>query len=200
MGADPITISVDSSELRAALNTDAGLNAVITLQVEGDSQLSIITDLQRHPVRRDVLHVDFLRVDPDAEVVVDVPLILFGEAKKITQANGMVDQVAHHLTLVARPADIPDEIRVDVSDLDVGSSLRTSDIVLPAGVRPAGDPDAPFAVGVITRSTMEFMRAEEEAEAAEELAEVEAADAAEAEGEGDGDGDRESGSEGSDRS
>jgi large subunit ribosomal protein L25 len=107
--------------------------------------------------------------------------------------------VAHHLTLVARPADIPDEIRVDVSDLDVGSSLRTSDIVLPAGVRPAGDPDAPFAVGVITRSTMEFMRAEEEAEAAEELAEVEAADAA-AEAEGDGDGDGESGSEGSDRS
>ena len=166
MGSEPLTVSVDKTDLRVALNTDAGLNALITLDVEGGRQLSIIKDLQRHPVRRDVLHVDFLRIDADQEVEVDIPLVLTGEAKKVTQASGMVDQVMHHLPVLAKPADIPVEVTADVSDLEVGSSLRVSDIELPAGVTPAGDPDATFAVGLITRSTKEYLRqlkAEEEA-------------------------------------
>ena len=169
MGSEPLTVSVDTGDLRAALNTDAGLNALITLDVDGGKQLSIVTDLQRHPVRRDVLHVDFLRIDPDQEVEVDIPLVLTGEAKKVTQASGMVDQVMHHLPVLAKPADIPTELTADVSDLEVGSSLRVTDIELPAGVTPAGDPDATFAVGLITRSTKEYLRQqkaeEEEAEA-----------------------------------
>jgi large subunit ribosomal protein L25 len=195
LGSDPVTVSIDSAELRAALNTEAGTNALITLDVEGDTQLSIITDLQRHPVRRDVLHVDFLRVDPDAEVTVEVPLVLVGEAKKITQASGMVDQIMHHVPVRARPGDIPVEVRADVSDLEVGISLRVIDIHLPDGVTPAGDPEAPFAVGVITRSTKEFLRAERLAEEEAEMAEFEGVEGeAPAEGEdgaaaGDGDGD-----------
>ena len=168
MGAEPLVVSVDNTELRVALNTEAGINALISLDVDGGRQLSIVKDLQRHPVRRDVLHVDFLRIDPDHEVEMDVPLILTGEAKKVTQASGMVDQVMHHLPLRAKPADIPTEVTVDVSELEVGSSLRVSDIELPAGVTSGGDPDATFAVGLITRSTKEYLRqlraAEEEAE------------------------------------
>ena len=184
MGDNPIAVSVDRADLRGALSTDAGLNALITLEVDGDRQLSIVKDLQRHPVRRDVLHVDFLRIDPDHEVEVDVPLVLVGEAKKVTQASGMVDQVMHQVPLLAKPSDIPTEVTADVSDLEVGSSLRVSDIELPAGVTPAGDPDATFAVGLITRSTKEYLRQqkalEEEAEALivmGEAAEVEEADA-----------------------
>ena len=194
LGADPINISVEGLELRAALNTEAGLNALITLDVEGDKQLSIVTDLQGHPVRRDVLHIDFLRIDPDAEVLVEVPLVLIGDAKLVIQASGMVDQIIHNLSVSARPTDIPVEVQADVSDLEVGSSLRVSDIVLPDGVTPAGDPDATFAVGVITRSTKEFLRAER---LAEEEAELEAAELLEAEGEDEdgapaGDGDEDS--------
>ena len=170
MGAEPVTVSVDQTDLRAALNTDAGLNALITLDIEGGRQLSIIKGLQRHPVRRDVLHVDFLRIDADHEVEVEIPLVLIGEAKKVTQASGMVDQVMHHLPVRAKPDAIPVELTADVSDLEVGSSLRVSDIELPAGVMPAGDPDATFAVGLITRSTKEYMRQQrEEEEAAEAL-------------------------------
>ena len=170
MGAEPVTVSVDQTDLRAALNTDAGLNALITLDIEGGRQLSIIKDLQRHPVRRDVLHVDFLRIDADDEVEVEIPLVLIGEAKKVTQASGMVDQVMHNLPVRAKPNAIPVEVTADVSDLEVGSSLRVSDIELPAGVMPAGDPDATFAVGLITRSTKEYMRQQrEEEEAAEAL-------------------------------
>ena len=169
MGDNPIQVSVDRADLRGALSTDAGLNALITLEVDGDRQLSIVKDLQRHPVRRDVLHVDFLRINPALVVEMEVPLLLTGEAKKVTQASGMVDQVMHSVPLLAKPADIPVEVTADVSDLEVGSSLRVSDIALPAGVTAAGDPDATFAVGLITRSTKEYLRQqkalEEEAEA-----------------------------------
>ena len=164
MGAEAVAVSVDMTDLRVALATDAGINAVITLDVDGGRQVSIVKDLQRHPVRRDVLHVDFLRIDPDREVEMDVPLILTGEAKKVTQASGMVDQVMHHLPLRAKPADIPTEVTVDVSELEVGSSLRVSDIEFPAGVTPGGDPDSTFAVGLITRSTKEYLRQQRAAE------------------------------------
>ena len=184
MGQEPVTVSVDKTDLRVALTTDAGLNALITLDIDGGRQLSIIKDLQRHPVRRDVLHVDFLRIDPDREVEVDVPLLLIGEAKKVTQASGMVDQVMHRLPVLAKPSDIPVEVTADVSDLEVGSSLRVSDIELPAGVAASGDPDATFAVGLITRSTKEYLRQqkalEDEAEAAIIMAEAVEADEADA--------------------
>ena len=170
MGAEPVTVSVDQTDLRVVLNTEAGLNALITLDLDGGRQLSIVKDLQRHPVRRDVLHVDFLRIDPDQEVEVDIPLVLIGEAKKVTQASGMVDQVMHHLTVLAKPADIPAEVTADVSDLEVGSSLRVSDIELPEGVTASGDQDTTFAVGLITRSTKEYLRQQKaEEEAAEAL-------------------------------
>ena len=172
-----MAVAVDLGDLRVALSTDAGLNALITLDVEGDQQLSIVKDLQRHPVRRDILHVDFLRIDPDNEVEIEVPLVLTGEPKKVTQASGMVDQVMHHVPVRAKPADIPVEVTADVSDLEVGSSLRISDINFPDGVAPAGETDAAFAVGLITRSTKEYLRqlkaAQEEEEAIIPVDEVE---------------------------
>jgi large subunit ribosomal protein L25 len=187
MGGNPIAVSVDKADLRGALSSEAGLNALITLDVDGEQHLSIVKDLQRHPVRRDVLHVDFLRIDPDREVEMEVPLILIGEAKKVTQASGMVDQVMHRVPLLARPAAIPTEVTADVSDLEVGSSLRVSDIALPAGVTAAGDPDATFAVGLITRSTKEYLRQqkalEEEAEALIVMGETEEGEEADAEDE-----------------
>ena len=174
LGGEPLTVSFDLIDLRVALSTEAGLNAVITLDLDGDQQLSIVKDLQRHPVRRDVIHVDFVRIDPEAEVEVEVPLILTGEPKKVTLASGMVDQMMHQLPVRAKPADIPVEVFADVSDLEVGFSLRVIDIQLPSGVVPSGDPDAPFAVGLITRSTKEYLRqlkAEEEEAAAQLLEE-----------------------------
>ena len=184
MGEHSVAVSVDRADLRGALSTEAGLNALIMLDINGDRHLSIVKELQRHPVRRDVLHVDFLRIDPDREVEVEVPLVLTGEAKQVTQASGMVDQVMHRVPLLAKPSDIPAEVTADVSELEVGSSLRVSDIALPAGVTPAGDPDATFAVGLITRSTKEYLRQqkalEEEAEALIVMGEAEDADEADA--------------------
>ncbi len=160
LDADPVAVSVDWPELRRALTTDAGLNAVITLRIEGEDHLSVIRDLQRHPVRRDVIHVDFLRVRADQEIEAEVPLVLVGEATLVLRADGMVDQTMYHLTINAKPAAVPDEIEVDISDLDLGGSVKVSDVVLPAGVSTDVDADEAIANAVITRSTREAMAAD----------------------------------------
>ena len=181
LSQDPVSIDVAWADLREALTTDAGVNAVIHLKIGGKKQMSIVKDIQRHPVGRDVTHVDFLRIDPDQDVTVDVPLVMVGDAKAVTDADGMVDQNLFSLTINAAPDNIPNELEVDISDLTVGDSLRVADIALPAGVTTDVDPEETVAVGMITRSTLEAM-------AADEAAEAEAAAALELEGAEDGEG------------
>ncbi|MCY3849958.1 MAG: 50S ribosomal protein L25 [Acidimicrobiaceae bacterium] len=170
---EPVSVSVAWPDLRVALNTDAGMNALITLDIEGERQLSIVKDLQRHPVRRDVIHVDFLRVTADQEIEVDVPLVLVGEALEVTRANGMVDQTLYTLTVSAKPADVPDEIEVDVSGLTLGDSVKVGEVVLPPGVVTATDPDDSVATSLVTRSTREAMAAAEAASAEAAIADEE---------------------------
>ena len=181
LSQDPVSIDVAWSDLRLALTTDAGVNAVIHLELSGEKQMSIVKDIQRHPVRRDVTHVDFLRIDPKQDVTVDVPIVMIGEAKEVTDADGMVDQNLFSLTVNAAPDSIPNEFEVDISGLTIGDSLRVGDIVLPSGVTTDVDIEETVAVGMITRSTLEAMAADEAAEA-EALAAEEAAEAAEGEG------------------
>jgi len=172
LSQDPVSIDVDWPELRRVLTTDAGVNAVIHLEFGGEKQMSIVKDIQRHPVRRDVTHIDFLRIDPKRDVTVDVPVVMVGEAKEVTDADGMVDQNMFSLSVNAAPDNIPNELEIDISDLTVGDSKRVGDISLPIGVTTDVDLEETVAVGMITRSTLEAMAAEEAAEAAAEAAEA----------------------------
>ncbi|MBT5904643.1 MAG: 50S ribosomal protein L25 [Acidimicrobiaceae bacterium] len=171
LSQDPVSIDVDWPDLRRALTTDAGVNAVIHLEFGGAKQMSIVKDIQRHPVRRDVIHVDFLRIDPKQDVTVDVPIVMVGEAKEVSDADGMVDQNLFSLTVNSAPDSIPNELEIDISDLVIGDSKRVGDIALPAGVTTDVDVEETVAVGMITRSTLEAMAADEAAE--EEAAELE---------------------------
>ena len=190
LGEDPLAVTVEWTELRKALTTEAGVNALITLDIDGSRQLSIVKDIQRHPTRRDVLHVDFIRLDPNAEVEVEVPVVLTGEARKLTQVSGMVDQSMFTLSVYSRPDNIPTELTADVTELDVNETITVADVALPEGVRTEVDPEESIASGVVTRSTLEAMRAEEEAEAAALLEgeEGEAGEAGAGEGDDGGDG------------
>ena len=171
LGQDPEIFSVDYSELRGALTTDAGLNALIQLSINGTNQLTILKTLQRHPVKDEVIHVDFVRVDPKQELAVEVPIVLEGVAKKVTDQNGMVDQTMFSLSVLSLPDAIPNELTADVSELEINDAIRVSDVVLPEGVRTEVDPEEAIAVGTVTRSTMESIAAEEasELEADEEM-------------------------------
>jgi large subunit ribosomal protein L25 len=141
LGSDPVAVAVEWSSLRQALTTDAGLNALISLDVGGEVQLSIVKEMQRDPVRRDITHVDFLRIDRDAEISVEVPIVLVGEAEKVERENGNVTHALFTLHITAKPDSIPNEIEVDISELEIGDSIRVEDLKLPAGVTTDVDPE-----------------------------------------------------------
>lgn len=175
-GKDAVAVAVVWRDLRHALVGEAGLNALIDLQVDGSNELVIVKDLQRHPVRRDVLHVDFLRINRDEELTVDVPITLLGEATEVLRADGVVDQSMHALSVTAKPNDIPNELTIDISGLTLGDTLRVADLLLPTGVTTSVDPEEP----VVSTSA----GAELDIEPAEEDVEGEAGEGAEgAEGE-----------------
>lgn len=166
-GIDPISVSVARRELRAALHTEAGLNALINLQVDGGSHLTIVKELQRHPVRNEVTHVDFLVINRDEVLTVDVPIILEGEAREVAAADGTVDQQLFALTVQAKPGSIPNELTVDISGMTIGDAIRVGDIALPSGVETPVDAEEPVVTAQITRATIEAEELEAEAEAAE---------------------------------
>lgn len=155
LGRDAVAVSVPWPDLRRALTTEAGLNALITLDVDGQKDLAIIKDLQRHPVRRNVLHIDFLRVDPDALVAVEVPLILVGEAKLVEARKGIVDQPLKTLTVKAKPADIPSQIEIDITNLDIGVAITVETLTMPAGVTTDIDNSIQLVLGLATRFSAE---------------------------------------------
>ena len=196
LGQDNVTVAVPWPDLRAALTTEAGLNALITLEVDGNEDLTIVKDMQRDPVRRDVVHVDFLRVSRDVEILVEVPIILEGEAEKVEQEDGTVSHLLFNLAVYAKPGAIPNELTIDVSNMVVGDAIRVGDLQLPEGARTEVDEDEVIATAQISRETIEVAEEEEFIEALDELAEA----AAESEGEGGGDESGEGGDDGGDSS
>jgi len=147
LDAGPIPVTVEWRPLREALTTEAGLNALIDLDVDGDISLTVVKELQRHPIRGDVLHIDFLRVSADAEITVEVPIVLEGEAKAVLSEDGTVDHLLFTLAINAKPADIPNELTVDISALTIGSAIHVSDIALPEGVSTDVDGDETVVSG-----------------------------------------------------
>ena len=148
LGGDAVTVSVEWRDLRHALTTEAGMNALINLEIDGHaSELTIVKEMQRHPIKRSVLHIDFLRVSRDVAIEVEVPIVLTGEAEQVTRDGGTVDQALFHLTISAKPGSIPNELVVDISGLTIGDAVRVGDIALPDGVETEVDADEPVVIG-----------------------------------------------------
>ena len=148
LGSDAVSVSVDWRELRHALTTEAGMNALINLEIDGHaSELTIVKEMQRHPIKRTVLHVDFLRIDRDVAIEVEVPITMEGEAEQVMREGGLVEQALFHLTVKAKPGSIPNELTIDISSLTIGESLRVSDLALPPGVETDVDPEEAVAIG-----------------------------------------------------
>jgi large subunit ribosomal protein L25 len=160
-GMDPLSVSVDRRELRAALSGAAGLNTILDVTVDGTVYPSLIKDIQRHPVRRNVDHIDFIQVNLNEEVVVGVPVRLEGEAKDVSQNGGLVDLSMTEVEVTTTPRNIPDEVVIDVTEMMMDTVIRVEDLDLPSGVVPTHDADAPV-VTVLTMRTP-VLDAEEEA-------------------------------------
>lgn len=171
LGTDPVSVSVAWRELRRCLITEAGTNAIINLDVAGTTYLSMVKEIQRHPVRRDVIHVDFLAVDPNKPVHVEIPVVVTGEAKKVANLQGMVDQQLFKIQIAALPNAIPSTVHVDISDLEIGSVITVDSIVMPAGCTANMAGTATVVQGLATRSTI-MLQAEAKAASSAPAAEA----------------------------
>ncbi len=140
VGAEPLAVAVNAKEFRTAVSGEQGLNTLLELDADGRRFLVMAREIQRHPVRGTVAHVDFQIVDPTKPVVADVALHIIGDAVEVRHADWEVDQQLFSLELRTRPDQIPTHIDVDISELRVGGTIRVADLALPAGVEPVGDP------------------------------------------------------------
>jgi large subunit ribosomal protein L25 len=138
-GVTPVPVAVNAKAFRTAVSGEQGLNSLITLDADGTSYTVMAREIQRHPVRGTVAHIDFQVVDPNRPVVAEVPLHLTGDAVEVRHADWEVDQQMFSIELRARPDSIPNFIEVDISGLTVGAAIRVSDLVLPKGVEAVGD-------------------------------------------------------------
>jgi large subunit ribosomal protein L25 len=178
-GVDPLPVAVDAKDLRAALTTDAGLNALLALKLDGSTHLTMAKVVQRHPVRGTVAHVDFQIVRRDEVVTAEVPIVLVGEATLVHRDDGHVDHQLFNIAVHAVPGRIPNAVEVDVSGLTIGQTIRVAELGLPTGVTTELDPEAPVVVGQAPQvSEADLVPEGEEAvaeEGAEAVAEGEAA-------------------------
>ncbi|WP_428266968.1 50S ribosomal protein L25 [Haliangium sp.] len=169
---DPISIEFDNRAFRASLDPGKRRNTLIDLTIEGGDGGPrtfpvMVKDYQIHPIRRELEHVDFVAVDPEAEIEVDVPLEFTGKSKGVV-LGGVLHVVRRRLDVRCKPANIPTKIDVDISNLDANDALHVSDLSLPAGANAATPPQ----LTVITCTAPEA----DEAEAGEGGAEAAAAE------------------------
>lgn len=175
---DPTSVTVAGRELHAALHTAAGLNAIINVEVAGDSNvLTVAREIQRDPVRGDITHLDFIKVSLDVAIEAEVGISYVGTPVGVTDEGGVVETIETSVTVEALPTQIPPSIELDVSEMEVGDVLKIEDLPAIEGVTYVDDPERPLVTVLIPRiveEEPEEVEGEEELEEGEEGAEAEA--------------------------
>jgi large subunit ribosomal protein L25 len=194
---EPVSFSVDARELRAALHASG---AVVDLVVGGVSEPAVLKDAQRHPVRGEMTHIDFVRVNLDVAIQAVVPLIVVGadESPGVVE-GGVVDQPIREVNVEALPNEIPESIEISAAELNIGETAPLSAAVVPAGVTLLDDADLVVVSLLAPRLEVEETIEEE----TELIGEGDAAESASDEGDagdggGDGGGDESGGESGDD--
>ncbi|MEM8926253.1 MAG: 50S ribosomal protein L25 [Actinomycetota bacterium] len=154
LGKDPVTVAVEYTDLRDALKTEAGMNTVLQLDVDGGTtETVIVRSVQRHPIRRVVTHADFMRVDPDQKVTVKVPIKLVGDGSAVTNEGGLIEQKMFEIEVLVSPLDIPSEIEADLSTMTMDQRISVADLDLPEGVESAVAEEISVVIPVASRAS-----------------------------------------------
>ena len=172
-GSEATSVAVDQRLLTSALHTDAGRNVLIDLHVDGQTFLTLARDLQRDPVRGTILHVDFLKINRDQAITVDVPIHIEGESPGVRE-GGVVEHHLWNLSVECLPTNVPDRIVAEISRVALGEAVHVRDIVAPEGVTILTDPDEIVLSVVVPQ----VLKVEEEVPAAAEGEEVAAEEGA----------------------
>jgi large subunit ribosomal protein L25 len=138
----PESVAVDPKPFMRILHSASGLNTLITLKVQGGTDARVLVkDVQLDPVSHHPLHADFYRVNMDRKINVTVPVVLRGESRGVKLDGGVLDFVHREIEVEVLPANIPDSIEVDVTDLGIGDSVHVRDVASHAAWTPISDPD-----------------------------------------------------------
>jgi large subunit ribosomal protein L25 len=154
LGNDTVTVTVPQRELAHILAGASGANTLINLEFDGDSMLTLVRQIQRHPTRGELVHVDFIRIRRDVAVSADVPLHLVGEPAGVRD-GGLLEQLVFSVTVEAMPGNIPVVFELDVSELVIGDQRRASELSLPADVTTQLDPETVVAQVAAPRVVVE---------------------------------------------
>jgi len=179
-GTKPQHLSIDARQFGQALRTDAGANVLISLEVGSDQHLALAKEVQRHPVKGDYIHVDFIQVRRGEKVHVQVSVRLVGEAPGVRE-GGIADQDLYQLNVEAEVTAVPEAIEADVSGLGIGDVLRVADLKAPGGAVILDDPEA-----VVVSVAAPTVEAEPEVAEGEEGEAAEGGEGATAEDAGEG--------------
>ena len=186
-GKDPASLTLGHDEFMHHLEHEAFYSHILTVNVDGKKQKAVMKDLQRHPSKPRVLHVDFLRVSDKDVITMSIPIHYLNEETSVgVKAGGLVSHLMTTIDIACKASDLPEYLQLDIAEVDVGGSLHLSDIVLPEGVEiPAlaqgTDHDLPVVNIHLPRAVVEEEETTEVAEGAEG---VEGAEGAEASAEG----------------
>jgi len=182
-GKDSVNVSISHNELLKKLNNEAFLNSILNIAVDGKEESVLIKDIQVHPARRQVMHLDLQRVRSDVAIKVSVPLAFINDdiAVGVKLGGGTVTPLMNEVEISCLPKDLPERLEVDVESLELDDMLYLEDIVLPEGVEislltqeePANEPIV----------AVRLLQIQEEEPEVEELAEGEEGVEAAADGE-----------------
>jgi large subunit ribosomal protein L25 len=140
---DPQGLSVNARELNRLIEHIAAGSTVIELGgLAAGATRTLIREIQRHPLKRHIVHVDFQELVAGEKVTVAIPLVFVGTATGVREQGGLLEEVMRQITISVDPASMPNHIDVDVSNLAIGHPLHVRDLALPAGVTALDDPDA----------------------------------------------------------
>jgi large subunit ribosomal protein L25 len=139
---EPQSLSVNARELDRLLERVSAGSTVIELGLAAGTARTLIREIQRHPVKRNVVHVDFQELVAGERITVNCPIVFVGTADGVRNQGGLLEEVMRELYISVDPASIPDHIDVDVTNVTIGHPLHVRDIQLPAGVQVLDDPDA----------------------------------------------------------
>jgi large subunit ribosomal protein L25 len=165
---EPLPLAIAARELDRLLQHIVAESTVIEVALDGRTARTLIREIQRHPFKRNILHVDFQELVAGERVQVNVPLRFVGIPEGVRLSGGILDQIMHEVRIDVDSSAIPTHFDVDISGLMIGHPLHVRDLVLPEGTRVLDDVDLPVVLVSIPRVAAEAPAAEATAEAGAE--------------------------------
>ncbi|MGB1880823.1 MAG: 50S ribosomal protein L25/general stress protein Ctc [Gammaproteobacteria bacterium] len=157
---DPAAIQLDHQEMLLHAEHEAFYSHILTLKIDGKAEKVVVKDMQRHPVKPFIQHMDFLRVSATETLSVRVPLHFINEdhCVGVRQGGGAISHLMNDVEVTCLPKDLPEYIEVDLANLELGASVHLADLVLPEGVQltsvlHGGDDALPVASVHTTRAS-----------------------------------------------